>query len=118
MSLYMSKSLIEKINLDVFEDNYFQVSINDQLIKVKKALFKKNKVILKFAANNKILNILFGQKIDVSKIYIYNYENIKFDDYRLISFKHKLEDKTDNYILKLQLYIKDITWLILKQKKN
>lgn len=102
MSTYMSESLVGKVNLDLLENNFICLSINNESFKIKEAEFFKEKVIISFVSNTDIAYDLISKNINVKDI-VLNWENKKILSYQPVSLMHHLVNDVDTYIIKIQI---------------
>ena len=103
MSVYMSQSLLGKINPNLLEANFLFLTINGNTIKLKAFEKKENFILLTFESNLSIATSLLTKIVDIQAISASWGHNMKFKDYEVVSLKHFLENDMDSYILKLQL---------------
>lgn len=107
MSLYMSKSLTNQIDMTSFDEkNILKLSLKDEIFKIIKLQNKNNCVIVKIKVTAQKAEEIFKKTIKNTEIGM-NWYSKKIISYDIISLKHVLENDIDNYIMKLNLSYKE-----------
>ena len=102
MSTYMSESLVGKVNLDLLENNFICLFINDEPFRIKEIELFKEKAIISFVTNTNVSYDLISKRINAKDI-ILNWENKKILSYQPMSLVHHLINDVDMYIIKIQI---------------
>ena len=103
MSTYMSQSLKEKINIDLLENNFISLSINEENFKIIEIEIFHEKILLSFNTKTNQAYDFLSKNFNIKDFKLNWSHKKELMSYEVLSLIHKLDNNVDTYIIKLQV---------------